>query len=1319
MSRTNSFRIIGLLVLLVSAISTPAGHATTYTWIGPSGNSFWSNPSNWQGNTFPSGSNTDIIVFNNTGTSAYTANNNLADPLALNELDLNNNGSLTETLTGGGLSFQGLEPTINDNGSGNFNLTIGSIAINSVNSSFTPLTLGGNGAGTVYLCPITGSGDVEKSFSSTYVLSNQNSFSGQFHIFGGTILADTMNDANTNGAFGNASSNPYNLRFHNNATIELTAPSGTTTRGFDVSNGGGTLKLDFGNLTLAGQLISDATVNPILTKTGVGELFISGSDDNTSFGLDYEQGVLVLEKNSSSTVHAIGGPFTIAPSATVFLAGSGGDQIASGVTVTVNGTFDLYGQNEGFQALAGSGTVTNTATGASTLTVGENTQSGDTDTFTGTFTGNVGGALTLFKTGLGTLTIGGSADNNALAATVDSGTLVLAKTSSSSVHAIGQPLTINSGGTVQLAGTGGDQIYTADTVTNNGTFDMNGQSEGFKFLFGSGTVTNTSTSSDSTVTLGENTAAADSDTFSGPITAGNNFSVALNKVGNGTLTLAGTTDNVSLGGEVKSGTLILAKTSSNTVHAIGRDLAIDSGATVQLGGTGGDQIYTGVNVTDNGTLDLNGQNEGFRSLLGAGTVKNSGSGGSTLTVGENTQSGDTDTFTGTLLGNAGGALTLYKTGDGALIIGGSVDNNALNATVNTGTLVLAKSSSATVHAIGGPLLINSGGTVQLAGSGGDQIYTAVTVTNNGTLDMNGQNEGFQNLIGSGTVKNTGGSAATLTVGENTQSSDIDSFTGNFIGNVGGPLSLYKTGGVTFTLGGSTDNNSLNATVNTGTLVLAKTSSSTVHSIGGPLLINPQGKVQLGGSGGDQIYTLVTVTNNGTLDMNGQNEGFQSLLGLGNVTNSSSTASTLTLGENTQSSDAATFGGFLSGSGDGNLNLYKTGAGTLTLSGGDDNSFLHATVNSGTLILAKTSGTIVHALGGSGAVLTVNQTGTVQLAGTGEDQIFYKSNVLLNGTLDLNGHLEGFDGLNGSGLVTDTDSGTSSTLVVGQNDNAQGPATFSGKITDGKGQVSLYKAGNGTQILSGQNTFSGLTGVFNGTLVLASAGALPTGSMVSVTNGAALVVDADSTGGTVLSTSGTTTIAAGATLTANNFSLGTVGGLTMQLGGPTVAANAKLNVNGALNLAAKLTVSLVNNFQPRLGDSFDLMDWGSLSGTFAALNLPALAGGLHWSTSQLYINGTISVGGLLGDYNQDGVVDAADYTVWRDTLGSTTDLRADGNDNGVIDQGDFAIWKAHFGEHTGSGSGSASPVPEPSTTAMVLTAAILLAARRGTRMVQLN
>ena len=82
--------------------------------------------------------------------------------------------------------------------------------------------------------------------------------------------------------------------------------------------------------------------------------------------------------------------------------------------------------------------------------------------------------------------------------------------------------------------------------------------------------------------------------------------------------------------------------------------------------------------------------------------------------------------------------------------------------------------------------------------------------------------------------------------------------------------------------------------------------------------------------------------------------------------------------------------------------------------------------------------------------------------------------------------------------------------------------------------------------------------------------------------------------------------------------------------------------------------------------------------------------------------------LTGDFNQNGVVDIADYVVWRDTVGSTTDLRADANLNGVVDAADFDLWRSSFGA-SGTAGGSAigsSAVPEPTNTLqmMVLVAA---------------
>ena len=63
-------------------------------------------------------------------------------------------------------------------------------------------------------------------------------------------------------------------------------------------------------------------------------------------------------------------------------------------------------------------------------------------------------------------------------------------------------------------------------------------------------------------------------------------------------------------------------------------------------------------------------------------------------------------------------------------------------------------------------------------------------------------------------------------------------------------------------------------------------------------------------------------------------------------------------------------------------------------------------------------------------------------------------------------------------------------------------------------------------------------------------------------------------------------------------------------------------------------------------------------------------------------------GLPGDYNQNGVVDAADYAVWRDNDGSGTSLPND--DTLGVGPDDYVRWRSHFGQT--AGSGSAYPPP---------------------------
>jgi hypothetical protein len=79
----------------------------------------------------------------------------------------------------------------------------------------------------------------------------------------------------------------------------------------------------------------------------------------------------------------------------------------------------------------------------------------------------------------------------------------------------------------------------------------------------------------------------------------------------------------------------------------------------------------------------------------------------------------------------------------------------------------------------------------------------------------------------------------------------------------------------------------------------------------------------------------------------------------------------------------------------------------------------------------------------------------------------------------------------------------------------------------------------------------------------------------------------------------------------------------------------------------------------------------------------------------------------GDYNENGLVDAADYVLWRKTVG-TSDLTADGDGDGDVDDNDLVYWQERFGNVTaGGGSLSFELVPEPAGVAMLLGAAGVL------------
>jgi hypothetical protein len=173
-----------------------------------------------------------------------------------------------------------------------------------------------------------------------------------------------------------------------------------------------------------------------------------------------------------------------------------------------------------------------------------------------------------------------------------------------------------------------------------------------------------------------------------------------------------------------------------------------------------------------------------------------------------------------------------------------------------------------------------------------------------------------------------------------------------------------------------------------------------------------------------------------------------------------------------------------------------------------------------------------------------------------------------------------------------------------------------------------------------------------------------------------------------------------------------GTVQIELAGPGAGQFDVINHSGTATLGGALNVSLLSGFTPTAGNTFQIMTaTGGIVGTFASASLPVLSG-LMWQLD--YQPNSLSLNlAITGDYNHNGVVDAADYVVWRKTLGqSGTGLTADGNASGLIDSGDFDVWRAHFGQTAGgvSGVGTNAAVPEPASALMLLMGVLVVCSR---------
>jgi formylglycine-generating enzyme required for sulfatase activity len=115
-------------------------------------------------------------------------------------------------------------------------------------------------------------------------------------------------------------------------------------------------------------------------------------------------------------------------------------------------------------------------------------------------------------------------------------------------------------------------------------------------------------------------------------------------------------------------------------------------------------------------------------------------------------------------------------------------------------------------------------------------------------------------------------------------------------------------------------------------------------------------------------------------------------------------------------------------------------------------------------------------------------------------------------------------------------------------------------------------------------------------------------------------------------------------------------------------------------------------------------WNTTGSTLASASRGSMIAAIENSASGFRLATIAAASPVVGDYNGNGAVDAADYVVWRDHLGTAFQLpnEVGGLTPGNVTPEDYDAWRARFGNISGAGSSAA--VPEPGTM-MLLSIAV--------------
>ena len=434
-----------------------------------------------------------------------------------------------------------------------------------------------------------------------------NTFTGGISVEQGTLQIASINNAATNGVLGNNTSIGLGT-ISQTATLEYTGSTALSNMPFTLAGAGsGAFQIDSAatNLTLTGAIGGNGT----LVKSGSGTLTLGGNNTFTG-GVTINAGTLLL--GSAGALNST------AANAVAFGPSSTGVLGLNGLSVTVSGL--------NTDPMTGTPVVQDGNLAGAILTVNNATA----NTFAGVLRdGPGGGALSLIKSGAGTLTLSGS-NNFTGATTVAGGTL---NTADSGTLATGALTISTTNGVASVVNLGDNQTVSSLSGTLGGNVPTLSIASG--------------------VTLTDNQSSGNT-LFPGLLII--NSSGAFIKSGSSSLELNGApTLNANGGLQVNGGTMRF-------------NIFIGGEATVGAG--------VRATVSSGATLELAGSVSALSSGANRVNITNSSSSPGLLVSGTHQQVGNID-GSGTTQVNAGSDLTANHIVQSALVIGGAAGSPAL------------------------------------------------------------------------------------------------------------------------------------------------------------------------------------------------------------------------------------------------------------------------------------------------------------------------------------------------------------------------------------------------------------------------------------------------------------------------------------------------------------------------------------------------------------------------------------------------------------------------------------------------------------------